>query len=97
MAKELPNFRAPQLAEMRTMWLRYENSDPDAQRLLLEIVHLRDVLQEIERLRAAIDRTWKADVGGQLVGLENLRSLLQRERNRIGLLAATAQERGRER
>lgn len=34
-----------------------------------------------------IDRAWKDNVGGQLVGLEQLRCLLQRERVRYGELS----------
>jgi hypothetical protein len=40
----------------------------------------------LKTLRAAIDRAWKADVGGQLVGLETLRVRLQEERVRIGII-----------
>jgi len=78
------DFRPPHLDEMRDLWRRYP--DEDVRRLLLEINHLRAVLTEIENLRAAIDRAWKADVGGQLVGLEVLRCRLQEERVRIGIL-----------
>jgi hypothetical protein len=71
---------------MRELWRKYP--DPDVRRLLLEINHLRAVLHEVESLRVAIDRAWKADVGGQLVGLERLRCRLQEERVRLGILSA---------
>ncbi|WP_207002564.1 hypothetical protein [Trinickia mobilis] len=88
--KRLPEFRPPVVDEMRRMWVRYELADPDIHRLLLEIVRLRNVLDEVERLRQTIDRVWKADVGSQLVGLETLRCLLQQERVRIGILGRRA-------
>jgi hypothetical protein len=80
-----PNdFRPPITVEMRELWRAYP--DPDVRRLLLEIVHLRRLLGEIETLRQAIDRAWKAEAGGQLVGLEALRCRLQEERVRIGII-----------
>lgn len=78
------NFRPPIVEEMRELWLKHR--DPDVRRLLLEINHLPAVLTEIENLRAAIDRAWKADIGGQLVGLEVLRCRLREEPVRIGIL-----------
>ncbi|CAH2802820.1 MAG: hypothetical protein PPHEINF_5375 [uncultured Paraburkholderia sp.] len=73
---------------MRELWNRHR--DPDVWRLLLEIAHLRRVLTEIETLRAAIERSWKDEVGGQLAGLHMLRCRLQEERVRIGILGGVA-------
>lgn len=70
---------------MRELWNR-RPTRAEMRRLLLEIERARRVLDEIEQMRAAINRAWKADVGGQLTGLERLRCLLQEERVRIGIL-----------
>jgi len=83
----LPDFRPPQIPEMRDLWRRY--ADPDVRRLLLEIQHLRGVLNEVESLRVSVDRVWKEEVGGQLVALYHLRCLLQRKRERTGSISTT--------
>jgi hypothetical protein len=82
-----PNFRPPIVEEMRELWRKHR--DPDVRRLLLEIHHLRGVLGEVENLRESIDRVWKAEVGGQLVALYQLRCRLQEERVRIGILSGS--------
>jgi hypothetical protein len=79
-----PEFRPPTTEEMRALGRAYA-SDPNVRRLLLEIGHLRDVLREIETTRQSIERAWKEEFDGQLVGLEVLRCRLQEERVRIGL------------
>ncbi|BCF95403.1 hypothetical protein PPGU16_84700 (plasmid) [Paraburkholderia largidicola] len=83
MARE-PDFVPPQTSEMRALWRRHQ--DPDIRRLLLEINHLRNVLREMDDLRAVVDRAWKDDIGGQLVALEKMRYRLLEERVRRGLL-----------
>ncbi len=85
MMSRLPDFRPPTHEEMRALW-RAHLPGSDVHRLLLEIVHLRQVLVEIEGLRQAIDRAWKEEFDGQLVGLEVLRCRLQEERVRLGIL-----------
>lgn len=82
-----PAFAPPLLMEMRELWRAFP--DPEMRRVLLEVEHLRGVLAEIETLRESIDRAWKADVGGQLVGLEILRCRLQEERVRVGIISGT--------
>jgi len=78
------DFRPPTLEEMRLLWRSYP--DPDVRRLLREVAHLRKVLAEVETLRQSIDNAWKAEAGGQLVALYQLRIRLQEERVRIGII-----------
>ncbi|MFM0608616.1 hypothetical protein PQR05_29220 [Paraburkholderia sediminicola] len=80
----LPDHTPPWKRELRELWRAC--SQADSQRLILEILHYRNVLAQIEAMRLPIDRAWKADVGGQLVGLECLRVLLQQERVRVGIM-----------
>lgn len=78
------DLRPPTLEEMRLLWRSYP--DRDVRRLLREIAHLRSVLAEVETLRQSIDHAWKAEAGGHLVALYQLRIRLQEERVRIGII-----------
>jgi hypothetical protein len=80
----LPDFQPLWRRELRELWRKYPQDD--VRRLILEIMRSREVLADIDSMRASIDRAWKADVGGQLTGLERLRVLLQQERVRVGII-----------
>ncbi|MFM0175589.1 hypothetical protein PQR33_40445 [Paraburkholderia sediminicola] len=71
----LADFDIPTIYDLRRLWVE-RRSDPEVRSLVLEIVRTRDRMQEITRLYQVIDKCWKADVGGNLVALENLRALL---------------------
>lgn len=83
-ASAAPDFRPPTLEEMRLLWRSYP--DPNVRRLLREIAHLRDVLEEVDSLRQSIERAWHAEAGGQLAALYRLRIRLQQERERLGAI-----------
>ncbi|MGI4813921.1 MAG: hypothetical protein ACRYG5_02410 [Janthinobacterium lividum] len=58
----------------------YRRPKPDdVERLAREIIRLRVIVREAERLRQVIDKIYKEEVGGHLVALHELRLLLQQE------------------
>jgi hypothetical protein len=89
--KPLPDFKPPSAAELRALWRKYPE-DEVVRRACLEVEHLRRVVDHIEGYRVSIERAWRDEIGGQLVGLYELRLLLSTERRRAGLgdLAAPA-------
>lgn len=82
--RKLPEFRSPSTDELRALWL----ACPHARCTVLEVVHLRAVLAEVEQLRQSIERAWHAEAGGQLVALYRLRIRLKEEHERIGIIAS---------
>lgn len=81
----LPPFDFPTLHDLRRLWIE-RRDDREARNLILEIVRARSQMREIQRLYEVIDKCWKADVGGNLVALENLRVLLLEESWRDGVM-----------
>jgi len=79
---KLPDFTPPPTEELRELYRKHD--DPDIRRLILEIVHLRQVLLNVEDFRKVIDSGWKETMGGELAGLYRLRIFLQAERIRAG-------------
>lgn len=86
----LPDFEFPTIYDLRRLWTAYKGNR-EVRCLILEIERTRRVMQEIKRLHATIDKCWKADVGGNLIALENLRVILLEECWRDG-----AMDKGRE-
>ncbi len=84
--KPLPPFEAPTYAELRRLWAAYP--DKQVRRLILEIEHLRRVIDRAEGYREVINRAWKDETGSQLVGLHSLHLLLAEARGRSGLQGA---------
>ncbi|MGE8165199.1 hypothetical protein ACQKRQ_34250 [Paraburkholderia sp. NPDC080076] len=74
----LPDFDIPTIYDLRRLWVAHAH-DPEVRCLILGIVRARDRMQEMKRLYEVIDKCWKADVGGNLVALENLRVILLEE------------------
>lgn len=81
MARKLPRFQPVTLPELRSIWTR--NSDPDIQRLVLEVVRYRDVMAEIDQLYKTTHQAWRDATGGNLVALHLLQQLLDIERERL--------------
>ncbi|MFM0503994.1 hypothetical protein [Paraburkholderia caffeinilytica] len=81
----LPDFEIPTIYDLRRLWVE-RKGDREVRCLILEIERTRRVMQEIKRLHAVIDKCWKADVGGNLVALENLRVILLEEGWRDGAM-----------
>jgi hypothetical protein len=87
--KPLPNFSPPSAAELRALWRKYPD-DEAVQRACLEVEYLLRMIDHIEGYRLSIERAWKDEIGGQLVGLYQLRRLLSAERRRAGLAGTEA-------
>jgi hypothetical protein len=87
----VPDFKPQSAAKLRVLWRKYPD-DETVRRACLEVEHQRRVVDHIEGYRVTIERAWKDEIGGQLVGLYQLRLLLSAERRRAGLgdLAAPA-------
>ncbi|MDN4572020.1 hypothetical protein DBB29_00795 [Pandoraea cepalis] len=75
--------------ELRTLWRSFP--DPAVRSVILEVVALREeiqrhagVMRHISQLYLAIRATWREEVGGQLVGLEHLKALVNDELVRAG-------------
>lgn len=86
---QLPDFSAPTTSELRDLWRRHKGDDPvdrTVRRLVLEIVHTRDVILELHADFGAVQRAWFAETRSKLVGLEQMRILFIRERSRFGSL-----------
>jgi hypothetical protein len=81
----LPDFEIPTIYDLRRLWVE-RKGDREVRNLILEIERTRRVMQEIQRLYEVIDKCWKADVGGNLVALENLRVILLEEGWRDGTM-----------
>lgn len=81
----LPDFDIPSIYDLRRLWAEHRH-DPEVRCLILEIVRTRDRIGRIEDLVKIIDKCWKADAGGNLVALENLRVLLLEEGWRHGAM-----------
>lgn len=91
-------FEALTIEELRDLYREHPNQDirrvilqlVEARRALekseAEVTRLRVAILKIEELRQVIDRAWKDQVGGHLVGLESLRVLLQEQRVFMGYL-----------
>jgi hypothetical protein len=81
MARELPPFRPILIADLRRIWS--EHPDPDIRRLTLEVEHYRRMMAEIDRLYMTVHQAWRENVGGNLVALHMLQTVLFKERQRL--------------
>lgn len=77
----LPPFRPVDKGELRRLWV--ERPDPDVRRLVLEVQRYRRLLHEISRMVDGVDKSWKAEGRGHLVGLHLLKVALIDERGRV--------------
>lgn len=84
-AMPLPNFEIPTIYDLRRLWVE-RKGDREVRNLILEIERTRRVMLEIQRLYEVVDKCWKADVGGNLVALENMRVILLEEGWRDGAM-----------
>lgn len=81
----LPDFDIPTIHDLRRLW-HERKGDREVRCLILEIERTRRRIREMHRLYEVIDKCWKADVGGNLVALENLRVILLEESWRDGTM-----------
>lgn len=81
---KLPAFNAQTDDELRVLWRHYR-ADPEARRLILEVVHLRRMIGQVESwLKGAEAAPNKGDLGKPFCGLHKLRIMLRTERERRG-------------
>mgnify|MGYP001009845393 CR=1 FL=1 len=64
---------------------RLEDRNPVVHLLLLEIARLHQVVRKVERCYQSMRTVWREDVGGEIVGMYQLRVMLQHEMNLYGL------------
>ncbi|AJY13407.1 hypothetical protein XM57_12800 [Burkholderia cepacia] len=74
----MPEFDAPTIRELRQLWR--SNEDPLVRRVILEVVHGRRTMKEIEGYAASI----RAEYGNSLIAMRKLRILVQDELRRAG-------------
>jgi hypothetical protein len=83
--RTLPDFSSPTTVRLREP---YRRTDDDLVRCtVLEVIRLRELVEEIDKYRESIDKNWREEGLGQLVALYQFRLLMQTERSRMGFLA----------
>lgn len=85
---KLPDFSAPTTAELRALWKRYKRADeePDRtmRRLMMEVVHMREVVLELHSNFGIVQKQWYEETRSKLVAMEEMRKLFISERSRFG-------------
>lgn len=81
MPTPLPPFEPVPTDELRRLWTAHR--DPDIRRLILEVERYRRIVAEVDGLHGSIQQAWHDQVGGQLVALFRLKTLLHSERFRL--------------
>jgi len=76
---DLPPFRPVTQNELRQIWVEHSES----RRLVLEIERYRRVIAEIDQLYKTTHQAWREHVGGNLVALHLLETLMLEERMRL--------------
>jgi len=76
------DFEPVSIHELRDLWFRYRGNS-EVRRVLLEVNHAREVMRQITVLSDSARKTFAHEGLGRLVALENLRTLLITERQRI--------------
>ena len=84
---DLPFFVPPSIEELRDVYRRHPCAE--ARTLVMEIVLLRELVQDLEGYQEVVQRCWRKEVGEQLVALERMRDLFAGERARRGELKPT--------
>ncbi|CAE6878870.1 hypothetical protein [Paraburkholderia domus] len=72
-------------SSIEELWDAYRRHPcAEARTLMMEIVLLRELVQELESYEEVVQRCWRKEVGEQLVALERMRDLFAGERARRG-------------
>lgn len=81
----------PSIELLRSLWRM--NNDPEMRAVIedlvaqrREVARLRRKFEMVGQLYRAINDAWKDDVGGKLIALEHLKSLIHEEQARAGQL-----------
>lgn len=81
MPRELPPFEPFTMAELRALYA--QRPDQTVQRLVLEIVRYRQVMAEIDGLYKVTHAAWRSDQGDNLIALNMLQVVMNKERQRL--------------
>lgn len=76
---DLPPFRPITQSELRQIWVEH----PESRRLVLEIERYRRVIAQIDQLYKTTHQAWREHVGGNLVALHLLETVMLEERMRL--------------
>jgi len=79
----LPDFQSPSLQKLRHL---YAVGNEDIKCVVLEVIRLRQLVEDADAYRELVDKCWKAQNLGQLAALYKFRRLMQDERSRMGFL-----------
>lgn len=79
MKSDLPPFQPVTQNELRQIWVEH----PESRRLVLEIERYRRVIAEIDQLYKTTHQAWREHVGGNLVALHLLETMMVEERMRL--------------
>jgi len=82
--RALPDFSSPTTERLRELYR--SSGDELVRNTVLEVIRLRELVEQIDGYRESIERCWTAEGHGQLVALYRLRILMQTERSRMGFL-----------
>lgn len=85
--QHLPDNICPTADTLRALWHKYPD-DAEVHNAILELVRMRQLLEDVEGYRSVIESCWRQDVGGKLVALDNLGALVSGERSRLGRTSA---------
>ncbi len=81
-SRNLPPFKTVTQNELREIWRR--NTDPDVRRLVLEVERYRRTMEDLYRIYTSVHQSWRNSVGGELVGLHQMKQVMSVERGRLG-------------
>jgi hypothetical protein len=80
---KLPEFQSPSLQRLRYL---YSVGNEDVKCVVLEVVRLRQLVEDADYYRDRVDKCWKEEGLGKLAALYQFRRLMQDERSRMGYL-----------
>ena len=84
--KPLPDFSSPSTKELKATWKKYcAGPDKDVERLLFEVVRLRQLVRELDVEFGIVQKVWGEMGGGHLVAMYNMRLIFTGERSRMGV------------
>ena len=84
--KPLPDFSSPSTRELKATWKKYcAGPDKDVERLLFEVVRLRELVRELDEYFGVVQKVWGEFGGGHLVAIYKMRLLFTGERSRMGV------------
>ena len=84
--KPLPDFSSPSTRELKAARKKYcTGPDKDVERLLFEVVRLRQLVRELDEDFGIVQKVWGEMGNEHLVAMYNMRLLFTNERSRMGV------------